>query len=109
MSGRKETISIRPHLLWEYNWETINFSAIVRVVVERVIERGTPAEWQEIVNFYGCKKILAVAEESSRLDIKHSCMKTIRGGAGQICKSEVMTPITISHCANKLKRFYSLR
>lgn len=62
---------IRRHLLWEYDWETIDFSLLAAVVIERVIERGNPAEWQEIVNFYGRDKILNVAEKSTRLDLKH--------------------------------------
>jgi hypothetical protein len=41
------------------------------VVIERVIERGNPAEWQELVNFYGAEKILSIAERSTRLDPKH--------------------------------------
>jgi hypothetical protein len=62
---------IRKHLLWEYDWEEVDFSRLAAVVIERVIERGTPDEWQEIVNFYGVEKILLVAEKSSRLDRKN--------------------------------------
>jgi len=63
--------NIRPHLLWEYDWETIDFSRLATVVIERVIERGLPAEWQAIVDFYGVEKILQTAEKSTRLDAKH--------------------------------------
>ena len=62
---------IRPHLLWEYNWENIDFLRLAPVVIERVIERGNAAEWQEIVNFYSLKKVLAIANKSTRLDKKH--------------------------------------
>jgi hypothetical protein len=62
---------IRRHLLWEYQWDSIDFSRLANVVIERVIERGNPHEWQEIVNFYGVDKILEVAENSSRLNAKH--------------------------------------
>ena len=58
---------IRRHLLWEYEWESIDFSRLATVVIERVIERGDPAEWQEIVNYYGVGKILSVAEKSTRI------------------------------------------
>lgn len=63
--------NIRKHLLWEYEWEKVDFSQIATVVIERVIERGNPFEWQEIVNYYGSEKILSVAEKSTRLDRKH--------------------------------------
>ncbi len=62
--------AIRRHLLWEYEWESVDFSRLAIVVIERVIERGNPAEWQEIVNFYGVDKILSVAEKSPRLDVR---------------------------------------
>ncbi len=62
---------IRKHLLWEYDWENIDFSRLTTVVIERVIERGNPFEWQEIVNFYGVEKISSIAEKSTRLDPKH--------------------------------------
>lgn len=63
--------AIRKHLLWEYEWESIDFSRLATVVVERVIERGNPFEWQEIVNFYGVDTIAEIAEKSTRLDLKH--------------------------------------
>ena len=63
--------NIRRGLLWEYDWESFDFSAMATVVIERVIERGLPAEWQEIVDFYGIDKILGIADRSTRLDAKH--------------------------------------
>ena len=63
--------AIRKHLLWEYDWESFDFSRLATVVIERVIERGNPFEWQEIVNFYGVEKIISIAEKSTRLDLKH--------------------------------------
>ncbi len=71
MQSERSIPVIRKHLLWEYDWENIDFFHLATVVIERVIERGTPAEWQEIVNYYGIDKILAVAEKSTRLDRKH--------------------------------------
>ncbi len=71
MSAGSPNPIIRKHLLWEYEWESIDFSRLATVVIERVIERGNPSEWQEIVNFYGVEKILSVAEKSTRLDAKH--------------------------------------
>lgn len=62
---------IRKHLLWEYDWDSLDFAQMATVVIERVIERGWPAEWQEIVNFYGKDAILRTAESSTRLDLRH--------------------------------------
>jgi hypothetical protein len=71
LTAKQQVPSIRRHLLWEYNWDDIDFSRLATVVIERVIERGNADEWQEIVNFYGIDKILAVANKSTRLDKKH--------------------------------------
>ncbi len=58
---------IRRHLLWEYDMGSVDFSTLAVVVIERVIERGNPQEWQEIVDYYGSKVILDIAEKSTRL------------------------------------------
>lgn len=71
MPQKQRNPVIRRHLLWEYEWDKIDYSRLATVVIERVIERGTPAEWQEIVNFYGVETIKALAEKSPRLDAKH--------------------------------------
>ncbi len=56
----KATPDIRPHLLWEYRWEEVDFTRLATVVIERVVERGTPKEWEEILRFYGKEEILKV-------------------------------------------------
>ncbi len=63
--------NIRKHLLWEYDWDHVDFSRLATVVVKRVIERGNLFEWQEIVDFYGIEQILNIANTSTRLDSKH--------------------------------------
>jgi len=63
-------LNIRKHLLWEYDWEKVNFSKLATVVIERVIERGNIADWQALVQYYGKKKIADVAKKSTRLDAK---------------------------------------
>ncbi|HRK29162.1 MAG TPA: hypothetical protein PK239_17945 [Chitinophagales bacterium] len=68
---QKQAPNIRPHLLWEYDLAHIDYTQMATVVIERVIERGLPAEWQAIVDFYGKDKILATAQNSPRLDEKH--------------------------------------
>ncbi len=69
--------NIRRHLLWEYDWDDVDFAQLATVVIERVIERGLPAEWQAIVNYYGIDKILNTAAHSTRLDLKHKNFTSI--------------------------------
>ena len=67
----KEKPAIRRHLLWEYDWEKIDFSRMYSIVIERVIERGDFQDWREIIRYYGKAKIRKTAEESTRLDKKN--------------------------------------
>jgi len=62
---------IRRHLLWEYNWEKIDFTKLAIVVIERVIERGNFNEWREIIRFYGKARIEEITIRSTRLDQKN--------------------------------------
>ena len=67
----KKNPSIRKHLLWEYNWEEIDFPKLATVVIERVIERGNITDWKEIIRFYGKAKIRTIAKKSTRLNKKN--------------------------------------
>lgn len=44
---------VNPVLLWEYNLADFDFQRMRNVVVQRVIERGWPADWWAILNLYG--------------------------------------------------------
>lgn len=67
----KEKPAIRKHLLWEYDWDEIDFFRMYSIVIERVIERGDFQDWREIIRYYGKPKIRKTAEESTRLDKKN--------------------------------------
>lgn len=45
--------TIDPSLLWEYNLKEFDFQQMRNLVVQRVIERGWPADWWAILNLYG--------------------------------------------------------
>lgn len=58
---------ISKHLLWEYDLETFNYDRSRRVVIERVIERGTLVDWREIYRYFGKEIILNIAKSSRQL------------------------------------------
>ena len=63
----------RPHiinsaLLWEYDLETFNYDRSYKIVIERVLERGTLDDWREMVKIYPREKILEVIEWSAQLE-----------------------------------------
>lgn len=45
-------------LFWEYNFEKIDWKKHAEAVIDRVIERGTAEQWNELVRFYGKRKVL---------------------------------------------------
>jgi len=44
---------INPSLLWEYDLNKFDFQEMREVVVQRVVERGWPADWYAALNLYG--------------------------------------------------------
>jgi hypothetical protein len=59
---------INPALLWEYDLETFNYDRSYKIVIERVLERGTLQEWREMVQIYSKDKILEVIDWSAQLE-----------------------------------------
>lgn len=53
--GRKVTIQDKPdlprHLFWEFRYDVIEWRAEYITVMARVIERGNPEEWSEMIRF----------------------------------------------------------
>jgi hypothetical protein len=70
VTSKKLVPQIRRHLLWEYNYDKLDFTRSFVIVIERVIERGNMNEWKEILLYYGREKVLEVARKSKQLDNK---------------------------------------
>ena len=49
--------TINPALLWEYDLILFDFKEMKQIVIQRVIERGTPNDWYAILNLYGIEEI----------------------------------------------------
>ena len=58
-SKHPDISKIRPTLFWDTTLEKIDFSAHKHYVINRVFERGTAEEIQEIIRFYGKETILS--------------------------------------------------
>ena len=61
-------ISLPQHLLWEYDLTTFNYDKSYKIVIERVLERGSLEQWRKIFHYYGEQKILETIEWSAQLD-----------------------------------------
>ncbi len=62
--------SINPALLWEYDLADFDFTAMRTVVVQRVVERGWPADWYAILNMYGLKGVIQAVKDIPYLNEK---------------------------------------
>ncbi len=60
--------NIPAFLLWEYDLKTFNYDKSYKIVIERVLERGTMNDWKEIVTYYSNEKILETIEWSAQLE-----------------------------------------
>lgn len=63
----KDKPKIPGYYLWEYDLETFNYDKSYKIVIERILERGTLEEWREIKRYYGEEKMLEVNEWSAQL------------------------------------------
>lgn len=61
---------INPVLLWEYNLVGFDYLAMRKVVVQRVIERGWPDDFQAIFNLYGMDGVIETIKEIKYLNKK---------------------------------------
>ncbi len=48
---------INTALLWEYDLNTFNYQKSYKIVIERVLERGTLEDWKEMCVIYNSKQI----------------------------------------------------
>ncbi len=61
----KSKPNLHKRLFWEYDYEQMDWQKNAEIVVERVIERGTQEEWEEMINFYGRKKVVATLKNKT--------------------------------------------
>ena len=52
-------------LFWEFKYEAMDWRKQYAVVIERVIERGTEQEWEELIRFYGREKVVYTLQKET--------------------------------------------
>ena len=45
-------------LFWDWRFDEIDWRKNYRSIIERVLERGTDDEWEELIRFYGISTII---------------------------------------------------
>ncbi|WP_152269783.1 DUF6922 domain-containing protein [Agriterribacter humi] len=60
-------IGLKPNLdkglFWDWRYDEIDWQKSYRSVIEKVLERGTMEEWEEIIRFYGKPRIITALKE----------------------------------------------
>jgi hypothetical protein len=64
----KHKPNIPAFLLWEYDLKTFNYDKSYKIVIERVLQIGTIADWKEMVHYYPTEKILETIEWSAQIE-----------------------------------------
>jgi hypothetical protein len=50
--------ALGPKWFWDMDYDRIDWQASYKSVVARVIERGDPEHWEELIRFYGRETVL---------------------------------------------------
>lgn len=59
--------NIPAFLLWEYDLNTFNYDKSYKIVIERILERGSIDDWREMMRYYPMEKILETIDWSAQL------------------------------------------
>ncbi len=59
--------NIPDYLLWEYDLTTFNYEKSYKIVIERILLRGTIEDWKQMLHFYPKDKILETIEWSKQV------------------------------------------
>lgn len=43
---------------WDFEVSKIDWSKSYKTVIARIVERGSPSEWEELIRFYGKEKVI---------------------------------------------------
>lgn len=60
--------NIPGYLLWEYDLDTFNYEKSYKVVIERILIRGTIEDWTEMLNFYPLERVLETVAWTKQID-----------------------------------------
>ena len=54
----KKVPNLHPKFFWEYDFEEMDWDEAYKMVIGRIIERGSQQEADELVRFYGYEKVI---------------------------------------------------
>jgi hypothetical protein len=77
-ANKSQEPNLSRELFWDWRFNEIDWQKSYRSIIERVLERGTKEEWEELIRFYGKPAVIAAL----KTDIKFLPDYTIE----EVCK-----------------------
>lgn len=63
--GSRDRPNFSRRLFWEYRYDQIDWRLEYSMIIDRVIERGTHEEWEELVRFYGKELVIKTLKDET--------------------------------------------
>jgi hypothetical protein len=63
-------LNLRPHLFWDVDFNALDEEKNKRLIIERVLNRGTIDEFKQILSYYGEENIKGIVVNIRALDNK---------------------------------------
>lgn len=85
--------NLKKRLFWEFRYSEIDWAREYAAIIERVIERGTEEEWEELILFYGKEKVV----NTLKYDANYLADETIQ----EVCKYFDLQPSQLKSFVRK--------
>lgn len=59
----KRVLNLEPVLFWDFDIDAMDFEKAYKIIIARIVERGGQQEIDEIVRFYGYKKVVTAIRD----------------------------------------------
>ena len=59
-------------LFWEYRFDEMDWNTGIRIIIERVLDRGNEEDWQEMIRYYGRDTVIDVLKNAPIFLMDHS-------------------------------------
>ena len=73
-----DTPNLPKYLFWDFRYDEIEWIDDCGTVIERVMEWGNDAEWEEVIRFYGRNKVVDVLKFESTYLMDHIIEKVCK-------------------------------
>lgn len=59
-------------LFWEYRFDEMDWNTGISIIIERVLDRGSDEDWQEMIRYYGRDTVIDILKNAPIYLMDHS-------------------------------------